>query len=46
MLNIIACNNIAYQNAYREPKTTFIVGDMEKIKFVSLMASTIREGFV
>ena len=46
MLNIIACNNIAYQNAYREPKTTFIVGDMDKIKFVTLMASAIREGFV
>lgn len=46
MLNIIACNNVAYQNAYKEPMTTFIVGDMDKIKFVTLMASAIREGFV
>jgi hypothetical protein len=33
-------------NAYKKPMTTFIVGDMDKIKFVRLMASAIREGFV
>lgn len=45
MLNIIACNNIAYQNAYKEPKSTFIVGDMAKIRYITMMASTLREGF-
>ena len=47
MLNIIACKKIAYQNAYKMPNITFIVGDLFgiEINHCGLMASSVRKGY-
>jgi len=47
MLNIIACKKIAYQNAYKMPNITFVVGDLFEIEInhCGLMASSVRKGY-